>query len=294
TPTEKDEYLIMGLDCSTQSLKVHVYNFGMSLQYKVNINFDEKLPEFKTNHGVIRGKDALTVTSPTLMFVKALDLALHYLKSQNCPFQKVKVISGKKVVVFNTLKKVEEKNKNKIKYTYNYFYYPLFSLPLLKKKKQDMYWKTGSETILTEQMGKETDKDLHELFADAFSIANGPIWMDASTHEQSLTFEKSLGSPQQFAEVTGSRAYERFSGVQILKFCQQKETQDVIFRHTERISLVSSFLCSLFAGKYAPIDVSDGSGMALLDIHSQQWSDVILDKVFGKQVLCYNNNNGNI
>lgn len=40
----------------------------------------------------------------------------------------------------------------------------------------------------------------------------------------------------------------------------------------QRISLVSSFLCSVFLGNYAPIDFSDGSGMNLMNIHSKEWS----------------------
>nr|CAH7728631.1 unnamed protein product [Callosobruchus chinensis] len=82
------------------------------------------------------------------------------------------------------------------------------------------------------------------------------------------------GSAQKLAEITGSRGYERFSGPQIAKIVQ---TKPEAYQNTERISLISSFLCSIFLGKIAPIDISDGSGMNLLDIRTKKWNQTLLD-----------------
>jgi xylulokinase len=39
----------------------------------------------------------------------------------------------------------------------------------------------------------------------------------------------------------------------------------------DRVSLISSAMATLFVGKFAPIDHSDGSGMNLMDITRRGW-----------------------
>lgn len=75
------------------------------------------------------------------------------------------------------------------------------------------------------------------------------------------------------AEITGSRAYERFSGPQIAKVFRQRPD---IYAATERITLISNFMASIFCGAYAPLDASDASGMNMMDIKTKRWSEQCL------------------
>lgn len=59
------------------------------------------------------------------------------------------------------------------------------------------------------------------------------------------------------------------------------KNQPKVYANTSRISLVSSFLASLFLGTVAPIDVSDVCGMNLWDISASSWSDRLLSLAAG-------------
>jgi xylulokinase len=95
-----------------------------------------------------------------------------------------------------------------------------------------------------------------------------PIWMDSSTARQCAEITAALGGDGILAERTGSRAFERFTGPQIRKFWQQDPAG---YAATDRIHLVSSFMASLLAGRDAPLDPGDASGMNLMDLATRQW-----------------------
>ncbi|XP_059520398.1 xylulose kinase isoform X2 [Myotis daubentonii] len=133
-----------------------------------------------------------------------------------------------------------------------------------------IYWKAGASRVLT---SLSPDLPLHEQLQACFSIHDCPVWMDSSTTAQCRQLEAAVGGAQALSCLTGSRAYERFTGNQIAKIYQQNPEA---YSHTERISLVSSFAASLFLGSYCPIDYSDGSGMNLLQIQDKVWAQACL------------------
>jgi xylulokinase len=58
-----------------------------------------------------------------------------------------------------------------------------------------------------------------------------------------------------------------------------------VYRATSRITLVSSFLASVFLGRIAPFDISDVCGMNLWDINAGAWSEPLLKLAAGEDGL---------
>jgi xylulokinase len=99
---------------------------------------------------------------------------------------------------------------------------------------------------------------------------SSPIWMDTSTARECDEIEAALGGPQVVAQLTGSRAYPRFTGPQIRKFAREDPEA---YHRTSRIHLVSSYLSSLLLGDHGPVDHADASGMNLMDIGRRKWCE---------------------
>ncbi|KAJ3504130.1 hypothetical protein NLJ89_g8097 [Agrocybe chaxingu] len=135
-----------------------------------------------------------------------------------------------------------------------------------------VYWSSNAESLLA---ALTPDKRLSEqLFPEAFSRTRCPIWQDSSTTEDCKRLEEEYGGPQAVADRTGSRAYERFTGNQISRI--RRLTPDV-YEKTSYISLVSSFIPSVFLGRIAPIEISDASGMNLSDVLTGKWDNKLLE-----------------
>uniref|UniRef100_A0A8D1TQ58 Xylulose kinase n=1 Tax=Sus scrofa TaxID=9823 RepID=A0A8D1TQ58_PIG len=224
----------LGWDFSTQQVKVVAVDAELNVFYEDSVHFDRDLPEFRTQGGVHVHEDGLTVTSPVLMWVQALDIILEKMKASGFDFSQVLALSG------------------------------------AGQQHGSVYWKAGANQVL---MSLTPDLLLREQLQACFSISDSPVWMDSSTTAQCRQLEATVGGAQALSSLTGSRAYERFTGNQIAKIYQKNPEA---YSRTERISLVSSFAASLFLGSYSPIDHSDGSGMNLLQIQDKVWSQACL------------------
>lgn len=67
-------------------------------------------------------------------------------------------------------------------------------------------------------------------------------------------------------------------------FTKIRRLKPAAYRASARISLVSSFIPSLFLGYIAPIEVSDASGMNLMNVLACKWDDVLLDACGGPEL----------
>jgi len=177
------------------------------------------------------------VTAPTIMWVKALDMLLDKLRVAGVEFANVAGISG------------------------------------AGQQHGSVFWRNGAEDILT---GLQPERFMHEQLSSAFSVQDSPIWMDSSTSEQCALLETAAGGPEKLSQITGSRAYERFTGNQICKLRMQRPES---YNNTGRVSLVSSFAASLLTGKIVEIDWADAGGMNLMDIRTKQWDKDIMEVV---------------
>ncbi|KAL2164063.1 hypothetical protein VTH06DRAFT_3277 [Thermothelomyces fergusii] len=138
-----------------------------------------------------------------------------------------------------------------------------------------VYWSRQADALLG---ALKSDKPLVDQLRDAFSHPYAPNWQDHSTQQECDQFDAKLGSAQRLAEVTGSAAHHRFTGTQIMRL--RRKLPDM-YANTSRISLVSSFLASLFLGAVAPMDISDACGMNLWDIAANNWSEPLLELTAG-------------
>ncbi|KAJ2776152.1 hypothetical protein H4R18_005825 [Coemansia javaensis] len=139
-----------------------------------------------------------------------------------------------------------------------------------------VYWRQRGVEALS---ALDSGRSLGENLAAAFALADSPIWEDSSTAQQCRDLERAAGGAAALARISGSAAFERFTGPQAAKI---RQTQPGAWADTARISLVSSFVASLLVGAVAPVDCGDASGTNVYDVRARAWSRPLCDSIDGR------------
>ncbi|KAJ9643513.1 hypothetical protein H2199_004192 [Coniosporium tulheliwenetii] len=228
-----------------------VVQSNLKLVHEAKVDFDADLSKYGIEKGVLQNQTEGEIFAPVAMWLEAIDLVLQRLKEDGLDFSRVKGVSGAGMQHGTVFWSQDAENL-------------LGAL-------------NGEKSLLEQLEGSGTEKKAGEG-RGAFSHPYSPNWQDASTQAQCDQFDKCLGSPEKLAEITGSKAHHRFSGPQILRFRQKYPDA---YNKTARISLVSSFLASIFLGRVAPIDIGDVCGMNLWNINAGTWDESLLSLAAG-------------
>jgi len=230
--------IYIGFDVSTQSLTavaIEVAGATRRILLEESLAFDDALPHYGTRHGVLPHDDPRVATAPPLMWAEALDRMMALLAERDLDLTRVRAISGS------------------------------------AQQHGSVYLTEAATTSLA---GLDAARPLTEQIRGIFARPVAPIWMDASTATECAEITEAIGGPERLAQMSGSRAFERFTGPQIRRFARLDPAN---WGRTDRVHLVSSFLASLLTGRHAPADPGDGAGTNLMDIASGTWAPALLD-----------------
>ncbi|OCF78763.1 xylulokinase [Kwoniella mangroviensis CBS 8886] len=234
----------LGLDASTQSLKASLLSVNLDVKSECSIHFDTDLPHYGTKGGVLFGEKG-EVHSPVLMLVEAMDMLFDKIKNAGWEVDKIRGVAA------------------------------------AGQQHASVYWSESSSQLLS---SPNPSSPLLSQLSTAFSRPIIPNWQDSSTTRECRALEKAVGGQEALAQITGSKAHERFTGAQIMRF---RRIDPAAYDETDRISLVSSAVTTLlcFDGEVKGIDESDACGMNLWSMNKEErgWSEELLEVIAGTE-----------
>ena len=160
--------LYLGFDLSTQQLKGLAVTAELKVVFEAKFDFDADAVGFNIEKGVITNEEEHEVYAPVALWLQALDTVLQRLKDKGIDFARVKGISG------------------------------------AGQQHGSVYWSEDGERLLRRL---DESRSLHEQLDHAFSYPFSPNWQDASTQAECDVFDKHLGSEDDLALNTGSKAH---------------------------------------------------------------------------------------
>lgn len=160
--------LYIGFDLSTQQLKGLVVNSDLKVVHVSKFDFDADSRGFPIKKGVLVNEAEHEVVAPVAMWLQALDGVLDGLRDQGLDFSRVMGVSG------------------------------------AGQQHGSVYWGENAEIVLK---SLDAGKSLEEQLSGAFSHPYSPNWQDSSTQRECDEFDACLGSQEELARVTGSKAH---------------------------------------------------------------------------------------
>ncbi len=245
--------LYLGLDASTQSLTAIVLRVEADVTagvapaappvvaFEHSIEFDTALPAYGTRHGALPSPDPAVSESPPLMWAEALEAMMDVIARSGIELSQLAAIGG------------SAQQHGSV---------------YLNDTAASRLARLDAGEPLIAQIGPNDAADDEQSGGSIFSRARAPIWMDSSTTAECDQITDAMRGAERLARITGSRAFERFTGPQIRKFATRHPEA---WAATDRVHLVSSFMASLLLGAHAPLDPGDASGMNLMDLADRRW-----------------------
>ena len=216
--------LYLGLDASTQSLSAVLIDLDTrNAVCDISLNYDETLPHYGTQNGVLDNPDPKIVHAPPLMWAEALDALFDTLKAEGVSLDRIRAISGS------------------------------------GQQHGSVYLNAGIVRALS---NLDPAKSLVQNLDGVFSRSTSPIWMDSSTRVECDEIRAALGGLQATTRATGSTTFERFTGPQIRKFYKTQpdayaHTAHVMLVSSFMASLIAGTVAPIDHGDGAGMNLMD-------------------------------------
>lgn len=234
--TYTNEDLFLGFDLSTQQLKIIVTNAKLEALDTFHVEFDA---EYKTKYGITKG---VISNEKSGEIVSPVHMWLEAMDN-----------------VFGQMKKA------------GFPFEQVCGMSGSAMQHGSVFWSKKAASALGSMEGASS---LSEALQGAFASTISPNWQDHSTGSEIKDFEQVAGGPDNLAQRTGSRAHYRFTGLQIRKLAVRSEPS--IYKETDRISLVSSFVASVLLGEVTSIEEADACGMNIYNIPNGDYDDELI------------------
>ena len=162
--------LFLGLDSSTQSISAVVIDLDRrKVVYDKSLNFDQALPQYKTQNGVLPNRNPLVKHSSPLMWADALDRLFAVMKKDGVALGNILAISGS------------------------------------GQQHGSVYLNDQAAGVLA---NLDPKKSLVENLRGVFARKTSPIWMDSSTAAECAEIRKKLGGIKATVTATGSDTFD--------------------------------------------------------------------------------------